>query len=204
MLSDAKQHRQHPQGQCIIQEGENNSGVFFIQSGVVKLQITGEKGRPLILRLCGTGDHFGHHTTDEHPRSPYSVVAVEDTNLCFVTQADYARLNGRYPDFQKEIIRSYINELQFVQDRLLQLAYKSVRQKVADTLLKIADVYHYCENEAGIHVHLDRQEMADMAGTTKEQVSKVLLDLKQEGVIHFRAKHFTSINLNSLSRIAEN
>jgi len=55
----------------------------------------------------------------------------------------------------------------------------------------------------GIRVHIDRQEMADLAGTTKEQVSRVLADFDQEELIRFRAKHFKYIAVDQLKNIAE-
>ena len=55
----------------------------------------------------------------------------------------------------------------------------------------------------GIKVHVDRQEMADLAGTTKEQVSRILADFDQEQLIRFRAKHFKYIAMDKLRQIAE-
>jgi CRP-like cAMP-binding protein len=55
----------------------------------------------------------------------------------------------------------------------------------------------------GIRVHVDRQEMADLAGTTKEQVSRILADFDQEQLIRFRAKHFKYIATDKLREIAE-
>lgn len=202
VLSDAKRHWIFQKGETILQEGEESGGLYFIQNGVVKVQLNGVTGRPLILRLSGQGEHFGHRRTAGIAINPYSVVAVEETSVCFVTNEDYQRLHDNYAEFQKEIVSSYLKELQQVEARTLLLAHKSVRQKVADVLLKIAAAYHYLPNASGIRVHLDRQEMADLAGTTKEQVSKVLFDFKNEGLIRFRAKHFKFIDTIALQQIA--
>lgn len=201
-LSDVKFHHVYKRGETILREGEQNKGVFFIQQGVVKVQLSDGSGRPLILRLSGQGDHFGHRSFQAQNLSPYSVVAVEDTSICFITSDDYRKLTDNHAEFQREIVKSYLRELQQVEARTLILAHKNVKQKVADVLVKVANVYRYASSASGIRVHLDRQDMADLAGTTKEQVSKVLFDFKEEGLIRFRAKHFKYIDVAALQEIS--
>ena len=201
VLSDLKQYFFFRRGECIIREGEENKGCFFIASGVVKMEINGTTGRPLILQLCGAGDHFGHRVSPACNTNPYTVRAVEDTTACFLSPADFDKMNGHHKIFQQEIIHSYIKELALAETRSLHLAHKTVRQKVADALLKIATAYQYHHSASGIRLHLDRQDMADMAGTTKEQVSKVLLEFMEKGWIRFRAKHFKFINVEALEEV---
>jgi CRP/FNR family transcriptional regulator len=202
-LSDAKDHRVFKKGDVILREGDESRGLFFIQNGVVKVQLNGVLGRPLILRLSGQGAHFGHRITPGSRQSPYSVVAVEDTSICFVSNENYQKLASGHAEFQNEIVASYLNELQQVEARTLLLAHKTVRQKVADALLKVAAAYRYQHNASGIRVHLDRQDMADLAGTTKEQVSKILFEFKEEGFLRFRAKHFKYMDTTALQRLVE-
>jgi CRP/FNR family transcriptional regulator, anaerobic regulatory protein len=202
-LSDAKQYLFFRKKESIIMEGEENKGCFFIASGVVKLEINCKNGRSLIAGLCGQGDHFGHRSSQEHNTSSYSVVAVEDTMVCCLSTTDYAKMISNHPDFQKGIINTYIKELAQAEARSICLAQKTVKQKVADTLLRIAAAYQYHNSASGIRVHLDRQDMADMAGTTREQVSKVLLEFMQDGLLRFRAKHFKFINLQALKAIVD-
>jgi CRP-like cAMP-binding protein len=69
-------------------------------------------------------------------------------------------------------------------------------------LLHIAEIYHYQQGGCSIHVGIDRQDMADLAGTTKEQVSLVLSTLRQEKLVNFKAKHFKYFDLEGLRKIA--
>ena len=157
----------------------------------------------MILRLSGQGEHFGNRSCLGGNASPYSVVAVEDTSICFVTCEDYLKLANDHEAFQKEIMASYLKELQQVESRALLLAHKNVRQKVADVLLKIAAVYQYRHHASGIRVGLHRQDMADLSGTTKEQVSKVLFDFQREGLFRFRARHFKYMDTAALRQMTE-
>lgn len=201
-LSNVKQHFRYQKEEFIIREGEASLGVYFVSNGVVKAQLAGSGGRPLILWLGSAGILFGHRQDEALTVNPYSVVAVEDTGVCFVPAADYKMLNETYPDFHRQILHVYLKELQQSEKRSLLLAQKNVRQKVADALLHVAQAYQYVRSTNGVRVQLERQDMADLAGTTKEQVSKVLFELKEEGVIRFRAKHFEYMNTDALQALA--
>lgn len=201
-LSAAKRTLFFKRGETILQQGEGSNGLYFLQSGVVKLQLTGSGSRPLILWLYGPGRHFGHRRHSSNGTNPYTVTAVEDTVVCFVPNPAYQHLHNRHAGFENQIIASYLTELQQAEARTLLLAYKSVREKVADVLLQIATAYGD-QVTTGIRVHLNRQEMADLAGTTREQVCKVLLEFKNEGLIYFRAKHFRMMHTAALQQLAQ-
>ena len=87
--------------------------------------------------------------------------------------------------------------------RALSLVYNTVRERVAAVLLHIAEIYHYTQDGCSIHVQLDRQDIAELAGTTKEQVSLALAELRQAKLVNFKAKHFKYFNLEGLKKIAE-
>ena len=70
-------------------------------------------------------------------------------------------------------------------------------------MVHLAETYNYKQTGMGIKVHIDRQEMADLAGTTKEQVSRILADFDQEQLIRFRAKHFKFMAVDKLRQITE-
>lgn len=203
VLSDVKQHYRYEKDEPIIREGELNEGVYFVSNGVVKAQVAGSGGKPLILWLGSAGILFGHRHDESMTTHPYSVVAVENTGVCFVPASDYRMLNETYPDFRREILHVYLKELQQAEKRSLLMAQKTVRQKVADALLHIAQAYGYFSGGAGFRMHLERQDMADLAGTTKEQVSKVLFEFKEEGLVLFRAKQFDYLNISALQAIAQ-
>ena len=70
-------------------------------------------------------------------------------------------------------------------------------------MVHLAENYNSKQTGMGIRVHIVRQEMADLAGTTKEQVSRILADFDQEELIRFKTKHFKYIAVDQLKNIAE-
>lgn len=202
-LSDCKQHLTFEKGEFIVRENEEVTGIFFLSSGVAKVMLNGVYGRPLIIRLSKPGEVFGHRIDTSHKVHPVSVVAVEKASICFVPLSHFHRFITNDQTFFQQVISQYLDNLVEVEQRTLLLAHKNVRQKIAGALLQIANAYQYKNDASGIRIHLERQDIADLASTTKEQVSKNMFDLKNEGLINFRAKHIKYLNLEALQQVVE-
>jgi len=123
--------------------------------------------------------------------------------VCHLSAEKFHSLCSRCQGLQTGIIKSLLAEMQNVETHVLSLVYNSVKQRVAGVLLQIADIYHYKQGGCSIHVHLDRQDIADLAGTTKEQVSVALSELREAKLISFKAKHFKFLDLEGLKKMAE-
>jgi len=200
-ISDKKIFRKLKRGDKIFSEGKEAMNIAFIKSGVVKAELNGKKNRPLILRLVKEGDILGHRISDYQSPYPLTMVAVENTELCLLSTTCFHQLMENSRDFRKEIIKTYLREMQETELKTINLVHKTVKEKIACVLLHIAGVYHFDPKSGGIHIHLSRQEIADLSGTTKEQVSKILADFKKEKLIKFRAKHFKFFDLDKLQII---
>jgi CRP-like cAMP-binding protein len=134
---------------------------------------------------------------------PYTATAVEDSRICFIELGFFKNLYLKNELLQEEIRKIFLREIRTTEIKLLQIAQQTVREKVAGILVHLADTYNYKQTGLGIRVHIDRQEMADLAGTTKEQVSRILADFEKEQLIRFRAKHFKFISIDKLRHLAE-
>jgi CRP/FNR family transcriptional regulator len=198
-----KHQYQFKKGETIFHEGDPVRGVHFIQSGIVKQELNGSKGRPFILRLGNHGQPMGHRSILNGESQPYTAAAVEDSRVCFIELEFFRNLIKKSESMRVELDRTYLREINLAENRLLNVAHQTVREKIASVLLHMAEVYNYQEDGPGIKVQLDRQEMADMAGTTKEQVSKILAQFTNEKVIRFRAKHFKFLDISKLKKIVE-
>lgn len=198
-----KHHYEFKKGELIFREGDEINGLYFIQSGVIKLEMNGETERPFILRLIGAGQTMGHRFLSYTGLQPYSASAVEDSRVCFIELGFFKNLMQKNELLQEEVRKIFLREIRTTEVKLLQIAQQTVREKVAGILVHLAETYNYKQVGMGIRVHVDRQEMADLAGTTKEQVSRILADFDQEQLIRFRAKHFKYIAVDKLRQISE-
>jgi CRP/FNR family transcriptional regulator len=155
------------------------------------------------LKLANHGQPMGHRSILNGEPQPFTATAVEDSRVCFIELEFFRNLVRKSEGMRNELDRTYLREINIAESRLLGVAHQSVREKIAFVLLHLADIYNYQEGGSGIKVQIDRQEMADMAGTTKEQVSKILAQFTKEKVIRFRAKHFKYLDIPRLQKIVD-
>lgn len=206
-LSDPGMYRQQfecPRGTVVFRQGDPVRGVYLIQSGLVKMAASDPGGRSLILGIGRKGDPMGHHGFNSSATHSHTAVAMEDASVCIVEKEHFKRLWDDCIPLRERVFHIMDREMRENRDRLMSMAHRSVRSRIASTLLYICGLYGYAENGRGIRVHFDRQDMADHAGTTKEQVSKVLSDFKRKGLVNFRAKHFKHFDLAGLAELSGN
>lgn len=201
-ISTFKISKSLQKGQKLFSEGDIIQGVCFIKKGFLKVELNGKQGRPLILRIAGKGAVFGHRRSANHPCHNCSVTAVSDVQYCYVPNELFSEISGDSGELRAQIVNQYLDELDLVEKKAINLAHKSVREKTAEALLLLADAYQYSEKKQSFRINFCRQDIADLAGTTKEQVSKMLNDFEKEGLIKFSAKKFTYLNTQKLESLS--
>lgn len=196
-ISEHKACTTYKKGQQIIYERMLVDGMYFILSGKVKVYKTGINGKQQILRLSKTGDILGHRGFNRKV-FPISAAALEDCKVCFIEIDDFEQILKSNPEMAYQLMAFYAEELFISEVRARNLAQLTVREKVADSLVKIRESFEVNTGNGPIGVELSRQEIADLAGTTKEQVSKHLADFKDEGIIELNGR---GINLLDEERL---
>ncbi len=197
-ISTYKISKQLQKGDRLFSEGDPIQGVYFIKKGFLKVELNGKQGRPLILQIVGRGSVFGHRLNEHHRFHKNSATAASEVQYCYIPHELFDDILKKSPELKDHILDQFLNDLELVEKKAVNLAHKTVREKVAESLLLIADVYQYKEKKQSFRISLCRQDIADLAGTTKEQVSKILKDFEKEGLIKCAAKKFNYINTDSL------
>jgi len=190
-----------PAGQVIYREGEAVKGVFFLRSGLVKKSKATLLARAVILDVWSGGLPLGLEDLERRNTHSSTTTALEPSRVCFMEADIFRRMADHIPSVRETVNRHLACLLRRSERRVALLAFGNVRQRVADTLLRIADLYGYGKNAGGIRILFDRQDIADMAGTTKEQVSKELTRFREDGLLRFRAKHFKFLDRDGLKSI---
>ncbi|MBW8049141.1 MAG: Crp/Fnr family transcriptional regulator [Cytophagales bacterium] len=192
----------YKKGEKIIQEGNAVMGIYFIYSGKVKVYKEGivDMFREQIIRLAKPGDIVGHRGYGEHLIYSISVVALEGANLCFIENQFFFNILRSNPDLMFHLLMFYAEELKRIEKRLRNMAQMSVREKVADALLFIAEAYGTTDNSI-INAGLTRQEIASIAGTVPEQVIRQLTNFANEGLITKIEKKIKILDLEKIREI---
>jgi CRP/FNR family cyclic AMP-dependent transcriptional regulator len=168
----------------IILAEEEGDTLFIIKNGQVKVSIVSEEGREVILSLLGGGAVFGELSLlDGKPRST-NVVATEDTEILMLRRTDFIQLIYKTPQIATALLAELASRLRKTDRQIEGLALLDVTSRISETLLQLASEQGN-ESAEGVTIRNrpTHQELANMSGTTRETVSRVLKRLESQGYI---------------------
>ena len=173
-------------GQQFIMEGAPVNGLFFLLKGKVKVFRTGINGREQIVRFAKDGEIIGHRGFGTEEYYPICALALEDSLLCYFSKEQLQEMLRESPGLTYDLMLFYANELNKSEAKVKNLSQMTVRERVIDSLLYI--YRKFGQHKGFLKIGLSRKEYADYAGTTEEQVIRVLSALKKEGLIDTRGR----------------
>ncbi len=179
--------------QVIYYEGDQPSGIFLLLSGKVKTYKLSEDGRELLTAIYGPEEYFGVNAVLLNDMYHEAAEAVEDTSLCLLPKEMIEQLLNQYPEVGREFIKILSQNLKEKEEQLLQLAYHSVRKRMAQVLLRLAGA-----NPENATLKISRDDLASMAGMATETVSRTLSDFKEEALIEKKGSQILILNAKKL------
>ena len=172
--------RQIKKKQVIYYEGDTANGLYLLISGKVKTFKVAQDGRELLTGLYGPEEYFGTAALLAAENYMETAEAVENTALCLIPKDLMEQLLNKYPDVSASFIKLLANNVLQNEQQLLELAYHSVRKRMAEVILRLKGT----ETEDNQQVlTVSRDNLASMAGIATETVSRILSDFKDEGLI---------------------
>ena len=193
-LSDSAKVKTYKKKELIYTEGNNANYLYLLQKGKIKAFRAHEYGKELIISLHKEGDFFGYTSLlDETPYNE-SAEALDDSIVVLIPKEDfYALLNNNH-GVMKRFVKLLSNEIQEKEDQLLQMAYSSVKKRVAEALLKLQKQYQ--ENAKDVFsISISREDLANIVGTATESLIRTLSDFKQENLIEIKGSNISIIDV---------
>lgn len=200
-ISEAKTQSMYKRGQYIIHEGEHVYGMYFIHEGKVKIVSTGINMREQIVRFADSNNNILGHRGYGAERYPISAVSLEDSEVCFVENNVLTEVFMVNPKFTFEMMMFYSRELRRSETRMKFLTQMTVRERIAEALFFVRDCMGLDPVDNSLNVSLSRQEIADLAGTNAEQVSRYFTEFKNENILDLDGKKIIIKNENLLREI---
>ena len=170
-------------GQSIFTEGSYPAGIFYIKEGMVKKFKTDHNGKEHVLYLCSTGELLGYSALLCKETYPDSAVALEPSKLGFIPNEAFLRILSQSAELMMGILSSLSHEFGVLVNSVRVFAHMSVKERLALTLLILAEKFKKGEETVGTEIHLSREDMANMVGTAVETLVRLLAELKKEGII---------------------
>lgn len=203
-LSDDKNFISHKKGQILFYEGTKPLGVFCINDGVVKVFKTASNGKEQIIRLAQKGEFLGYSSLLGEEAYSNSATIVEDAKICFVPKETFLRVLVEDNSFHRKLTKALCHDLGIMEHKLTDATQKSIRERLAFTLLKLSETYGV-EGVEGqkIDVVLTREEIAGLVGTATETIIRLLSEFKKDELINFEGKKIIILNKQGLARLSD-
>ena len=199
-ISACKTSRIIKKGEVIFEEGESLNGLFCIKDGVCKLTKLSANGKDQIIKLVEKGQILGQRSLISDERTNLRATALNDMELCFIPKAEIIDDLKKNNNFTMDMLKEMADDLREADDFIVNMAQKSVRQRLAEALLNINE--NFGTNPDGtLSVLLSREDFASIVGTATESAIRVLSQFKKEGLISALGKHIKIEDLEGLKRV---
>jgi CRP/FNR family transcriptional regulator len=201
-ISDAKNINYYKKGSVIFHENNYPLGLYGIYKGKAKLYKTSEMGKEHILKLAKEGDTLGYRALISSEKYEVSAMAIEDCHVCFVPKNLFLETLKVSPKLTDKVMELLTGDLRVAEEKISDLAQKTVKERVAETILLLKDFYGLEEDEKTISVNLSREDLANLVGTATETLIRSLSEFKKNQVIELKGKKIVIQNMSLLNKIA--
>jgi CRP/FNR family cyclic AMP-dependent transcriptional regulator len=174
----------YPKGSVLFVEGEDPRGVFILCSGRAKLTTSSSEGKTLIVKIVEAGEILGVSASILNTAYEVSAETIEPTQVNFVNRADFLRLLSTHGDAAMRTAQQLSATCQSSQREIRSLGLsQTTSEKVAKLLLDWCDKGEETPKGMRLKVLLTHEEIAQMIGTTRETVTRILNDFKRRKII---------------------
>jgi CRP-like cAMP-binding protein/CheY-like chemotaxis protein len=199
-LSHDRKSRRFKKKEALFYEGEYPNFLYFINKGKIKTYKMNEDGKELITGLHKEGDFVGYLALLENMEYPDSAVVLEDSEVYLIPRQDFLALLFTNRDVSTRFIKMLSHNLVEKEKELLNLAYNTVRKRVADALLQLRRRYQK-EQAEPFTMAISRDDLASMVGTAKESVIRTLSEFKNDSYIEINGSKITLLEPEKLAQL---
>jgi CRP/FNR family transcriptional regulator len=192
----------YPQAAVLFVEGQAPRGVFVVCAGRVKLSTTSRDGKTLILRIANPGEVLGLHATVSG--KPYELTAetLQPAQLDFVKRDDFLRFLQNHGDACLKAAQHLSHNVQSAYEMIRSLGLShSVSEKMARLLLEWSGDGENTKDGVRIKVALTHEEIAQLIGTSRETVTRVLGEFREKSLAELRGSTLLIRNKSGLEKL---
>ena len=190
--------------QLIYSEGNHPSKLYYIIKGKVKTFKTSEDGKDLVMDLYKAGDFLGYIAVLEQSTYHENAEAMEETELAIIPKEDFEETLQYSPLLSRKFIQLLASNVSEKEQHLLNIAYSSLRKKVAEALIIILKKYAQPESSDGFTIDITRENLAAIAGTATESLIRTLGDFRNERVLEITNGIITIRDKKKLQQLTHN
>ncbi len=181
----------------VFREGDAPIFLYFLNKGKVKSFKMNEDGKEYITGLYNAGDFFGYTALLEHSNYTDSAQVIDDAEVLLIPKEDFYHLMSSNPEVISSFIKLLADNILQKEQQLIELAYSSVRKRVANALVQVYEKYN-AEHREDFTISLGREDIASIVGTATETVIRALSEFKEDGYISSKGRDIKILNIKAL------
>jgi CRP-like cAMP-binding protein len=175
--------RSFPAGVRVFHEGDHSDACYLVRKGDLRVTREHPDGRAIALATLGPGDLFGELAMLDGEARSASVETLTDSELLALPAADVRRLLADRPEISVKLIAALTKRLRETNERVARQSFQTVPSRVAGVLTQLIAEDSASAGGQGITIHMTQADLAQLAGTSRESVSRFLATLERAGVV---------------------
>jgi len=189
-------------GKLIFYEEGIPTGIFLVKSGRAKIYKTGVYGKDQIFYIYKRGDLFGYHALLANEKYEDSCEAIENCEILFISRKDVEHLLEKIQKLKLLFIQNMSHEFGVLVNTITILAQKPLRERLALYLLILHERY-FEEEDQKSEINLSREDLANIIGTARESLGRLLKDFKEEKLIKINKRTIEITNFEKMKKLAK-
>src|SRR5665647_390603 len=196
-LTDSTVINHYKKKQRIYSEGNHPHSLYYLNSGKIRSYKINEIGKELTIGLFNAGDFFGYNALLENTTYKETTETLEECDISIIGREDFEILINNNKEVAHKFIKLLAQNVTEKEEQLINIAYNSLRKRVADAIITLLKKYKK-EDRSDFIIHISRDDLAHIAGTTTESLIRTLSDFKNEKLIEAEAGYVKVLNENKL------
>jgi len=193
----------YKKGEIIFREETYPTGTFFLINGKAKKYKVDKDGREQIIYVANAGELLGFHAILSGDNYPDSAAVMEDSLIAFIPREDFLEAIRLSVVLNRRLLKTLSHEFGVLTNGLALFAQRPVRERLALQLIVVREKYK-ADAEPGmpVEINMSRDDLANLVGTARENVVRLLSGLKEEGIVETKGRKIIVLDIKRLIGIA--
>ena len=175
--------RSFPKGVRVFHEGDNSDACYVVRAGDLRVTREHSDGRAIALATLGPRDIFGELAMLDGGTRSASIETLSDCELLALPASDMRRVIADHGQIAAKLIAALTRRLRETNERVARQSFQTVPSRVAGVLLQLVAEETVPEGRNGVTLRMNQADLAQLAGTSRESVSRFLATLDRAGVV---------------------
>ncbi len=194
--------RAYPKNAMIVIEEDQGDTLYIIESGTVKITRLDEEGREVILAILGPSEFFGEMALLDGQGRSANVMAIEDTVLFTLNRRDFLDVLARFPSISVQLLKEMTLRLRKSDQQIKSLSLSDAEHRIGIAIHRFAeDMGIFKMGQVVIKRLPYQQDIANMSGTSRETVSRMLKNLEKKGLVEREGRRLVIRDYAAFSRL---